>query len=202
MGRKSPFVLPFLLRRSESGSYVYYRSVAADVRPAISGEVLCPWSGETRVLGGNAAIKVSFNTTDFATARQRWNEIHAQVELVVSAATRRQRTNRLNQSRRSIQRVSGLSDQQIKILAARLEHRILAEYDAGLVDPKKRLETMQRDFWDRDASNPVTPQELRNAEYWHHHRTADYAKILYSEGDLDAMSKPIILSSLSISVEN
>jgi hypothetical protein len=93
MGRKSPFILPFLLKRRENGGYVYYRCVPADVRSAISGEVLCPWNGETCVLGGNAAIKVSFNTTDFATAHQRWNEVHAQVELVVGAATRRKRAD-------------------------------------------------------------------------------------------------------------
>jgi integrase len=202
MGRKSPFILPFLLKRRESGGYVYYRSVAADVRPAISGEVLCPWSGETRILGGNAAIKVSFNTTDFATARQRWNEIHAQVELVVSAATRRQRADRLNRSRRSIHCVSGLSDQEIKILAARLEHRILAEHDAGLLDPKKRAQALQRDFFGRGTDNPVTAVELRNAEFWHHHREAEYAKMLYREGDLEAMSMPIILSDRQGLVED
>jgi hypothetical protein len=73
MGRKSPFVLPFLLKRSESGGYVYYRSVATDVRPAISGEVLCPWSGETRLLGGNAAIKVrACRQLSQMTAAMRW----------------------------------------------------------------------------------------------------------------------------------
>jgi integrase len=202
MGRKSPFILPFLLKRSESGGYVYFRSVPADVRPAISGEVLCSWSGETRVLGSNAAIKVSFNTTDFATARHRWNEIHAQVELVVSAATRRQRADRLNRSRRSIQRVSGLSDQQIKILAARLEHRILKEHEAGLIDPKIRAQAMQRDFLGRDPDDPISQQELRNSEFWHHHREAEYAKLLYREGDLNAMSKPLILSDRQGLVED
>ncbi len=195
MGRKSPFILPFLLKRSESGGYVYHRRVPADVRPAISGEVLCAWNGETRVLGSNPTIKVSFNTTDFATARQRWNEVHAQVELVVGAATRRQRADRLRRSRRSIQRVSGLTDQQIKILAARLEHRILADHEAGLLDPKKRVHAMQRDYLGRDADDPVSPQEMRNGEFWHHHREAEYAKMLYREGDLDAMSQRIILSA-------
>jgi hypothetical protein len=99
----------------------------------------------------------------------------------MSAATRRQRADRLNRSRRSIQCVSGLSDQQIKILAARLEHRILAEHDAGLLDPKKRAQGLQRDFFGRSTDDPVTSQELRNAEFWHHHREAEYAKILYRD---------------------
>ena len=77
MGRKSPFVLPFLLKRSESGGYVYQRRVPADLCKAISGEVLGPWSGELRLLGSNPTIKVSFNTIGFATERQRWNEIRA-----------------------------------------------------------------------------------------------------------------------------
>jgi hypothetical protein len=196
MGRKSPFVLPFLLKRSESGGYVYYRSVATDVRPAISGEVLCPWSGETRVLGGNAAIKVSFNTIDFATARQRWNEIHAQVELVVGAATRRQRADRRNRSCKSIQRVSGLTDQQIKILAAQGEHRILAEHDARLLNPEKRQQYfMERYFYFKGPDETVSPQELLNAEYWHYHRDAEFAKSLYRGADLETLNKPIIVST-------
>ena len=71
-----------------------------------------------------------------------------------------------------------------------------------MLDPRKRAQAMQRDFLDRSAEEPVTSQELRNAEFWHHHHEAEYAKVLYREGDLDTMSQPIILSNRQGLVED
>lgn len=118
MGRKSPFTLPHLLRRAESGAYSYNHNVPADLRPALSGQIDCSRSRETRAVAGDTVIKLSLNTTDLGTAKQRWNQIHAQVELIVDAASQRQRSARKNRARKPLRRLMGLSDTEITALAA------------------------------------------------------------------------------------
>jgi len=109
-----------LLRRRESGGYVYHRRVPPDVRPALSGELVCPWNGEVRLLGNGGTIKIAFATADLATAKQRWSEVPAQVQVVMGSAIRRGRRDPRLRARREITRVAELSDGQIETLAARL----------------------------------------------------------------------------------
>jgi integrase len=99
--------------------------------------------------------------------------------------------------------VSGLTDQQIKILAAQEEHRILAEHDSRLLAPEKRRQYfMERYFYFNGPDETVSPQELLNAEYWHYHRDAEFAKSLYRGADLETLNKPIVISTKQGLVED
>ncbi len=191
MARKSPHTLPFLLRRRESGGYVYHRRVPADVRSAVSGEVVCPWSGEVRLVGSGGTIKIAFATTDLATAKQRWSEVHAQIEVIVGSAIRRERRDRRLSARRDVTRVAGLTDKQIETLAARLEHRILAEQAEKLLDPQT-FAALPEEGPDAPA---MTRRERINSMYWDHHREAEFAKVLRSDFDFAELNRPLVMST-------
>jgi integrase len=202
MGRKSPFILPHLTQRRESSGYAYCRNIPSDVRSAISGEVHCPWSGETRALAGNTVVKLSLNTTDLATAKQRWNQVHAQIELIVGAATRRLRATRRNTARKPLVRVPGLTDQQIMTLSARVERDILLKHEEGVIDPNKRFERYGYLLSSEDTPDFPQSRQLRNIEFWHHHREAELVKQLYRDGDLEFFNGPIKLSAKNGLVED
>lgn len=190
MARTSPNTLPFLLRRRESGGYLYHRRIPADVRPSLSGEVVCPWTGDVRLVGDGGTIRISFGTTDLATAKVRWSEIHAQVELIVGAAMRRGRRDPKLARRREVVRVASLTDQQIDVIAKRVEHRILADQAEKLLDPETFAPLPEQGL-----HHAMSRQERINALYWDHCREAEFAKSLRKGFDYAEPNRHLVMST-------
>lgn len=88
MGRKSPFNLPFLVRRADSGRFVYSRHLKPDIAPFVAGMVTIPWDLSQRTIGGGLVIKIALDTRDLGLASSRCASIHPQVEGYVNDAER------------------------------------------------------------------------------------------------------------------
>lgn len=67
MARQPQSGLPFLIRRSDSGQFSYWRILSADIVPHFNGEVSLDWSASRRKLASPGIIKISLKTGEFQT---------------------------------------------------------------------------------------------------------------------------------------
>ncbi len=85
MGRSSTSGMIYLVKRPEGG-FSYVRHLANGLAESISGDLQLSWSSERRKVGGRPVIKVALATSDLSIARQRWLEVHPQVERLIDFA--------------------------------------------------------------------------------------------------------------------
>jgi integrase len=131
MGRKSPFNLPFLVRRADSGRFLYSRHLKPDIAPYVAGMVTTPWDLSQRPIGGGQVIKIALDTSDLGLASSRWASIHPQVESYVNDAERAARPGK--KAVVELMRVSGLTEAEIAAMAQQELHEILAAHDAEII---------------------------------------------------------------------
>lgn len=131
MGRKSPFNLPFLVRRADSGRFLYSRHLKPDIAPYVAGTVTISWELSQRAIGGGRVIKIALDTGDLSLASSRWASVHPQVEGFVAEAERAARPGK--KAEVVLTRVSGLSDAEIAVMAEQEGRDILARHDQEII---------------------------------------------------------------------
>ncbi|MCZ8314974.1 hypothetical protein [Phreatobacter sp.] len=131
MGRKSPFNLPFLVRRADTGRFVYSRQLKPDIAPYVAGTVTTPWDLGQRSIGGGRVIKIALDTSDLSFASSRWASVHSQVESYVLEAERAARPQK--KASVALTRVPRLSDAEIAVMAQQEARDILATHDQEII---------------------------------------------------------------------
>jgi hypothetical protein len=133
MARPSSSGLPYLVRRRESDAWTYHRTFPAEVVSFIDGEVGLGWSGKVVPVRRIKAFKTTLGTTDPATARDRWAQVHGDAQRIVEVATRHLAESREAQ-RLPLTRRTALTHEERKVIADQARHDILAQHDLEMVD--------------------------------------------------------------------
>ncbi|AMJ59585.1 hypothetical protein AXW83_04045 [Bosea sp. PAMC 26642] len=118
--------MPYFVKRPEGG-FSYTRDLSPKLFASLSGELALSWSQERRKVGGKQVLKIALGTTDLTLARQRWMEVHPQVENLIGFAkeTFQRRTTRPS----TVTRLQSLPREAIKQIAEDVYQRILASDD-------------------------------------------------------------------------
>jgi hypothetical protein len=95
-----------------------------------------------------------------------------------------------------------LTDQQITTLGTRMECDILLKHEEGVTDPDQRLERYGHLLSFEDTTDFPLSRQLRNIEFWRHHREAELVKQLHREGNLEFFNGSIKLSAKNGLVED
>lgn len=98
----------------------------------VVGDVRLPRAGRTRGLRGKTTINISFGAGDPATARQRWTEIHPQVDALVQLPEVRARKATKPDTLATIPR---LDPARIRTIAEQAYHGVLDKDGLGQVEP-------------------------------------------------------------------
>jgi hypothetical protein len=106
MARPSSSGLPYLVQRKESGGWTYHRAFTVELVPFLDGEVRLGWTGKVVSLDRAKAFKASLATTDPDTARDRWAQVHSEVQRIVEVAGQRLAESREAQRRPLARRTS------------------------------------------------------------------------------------------------
>jgi hypothetical protein len=125
--------LPYLHRRADSGKYAYWRTLPDALFEHVTGAIKLMWAHRDYELAGNKVVKISLKTGDGATARERWGQIHSQVERFIKLAIGKARGDESNES--NLKRVETLSSEEIATIAAQARHDILEGQDKGRIKP-------------------------------------------------------------------
>ena len=133
MARKTSSGLPFLVRRKDVGKYVYWRILDPAIAPFVRGEIHRSWAVDSHALSGNAIVKLSLQTGDRATAGDRWSEVHARVEALIRDATTLAKRDK--ETKRNLEKVDTLTSKETATIAGQARHDVLADNDAGWIDP-------------------------------------------------------------------
>ena len=64
MARRATFGLPFLILRSDSGKYAYWRNLPKEHAAIATGAIDVAWALKPRRLDGKQVIKISLKTGD------------------------------------------------------------------------------------------------------------------------------------------
>jgi hypothetical protein len=78
-----------------------------DLFEHVTGTIKLMWAHDDHELAGKKIVKVSLKTGDETTARERWGQVHSQVECLIKRAVQKARGADPRQS--DLQRVEGLS---------------------------------------------------------------------------------------------
>ena len=136
MARQPQSGLPFLIRRSDSGKFVYWRSLPKEMAEHFCGEFNLPWERGNRPVTAPAIVKISLKTGDEQTARARWGQVHAQVETLFKAAVNRlKETAEHAAAQRQMKMVRSLSSEEVSAIALQTRHDILAAHDQAWINP-------------------------------------------------------------------
>lgn len=126
MGRSSTFGMRHLVKRPEGG-FSYIRGLSVAMAESLSGELSLSWVADRRKVGGRKVLKVALGTGDLALARDRWLEVHSQVEHLVGFA--KDNFQRRKPRPAVPRRVQSLSGEAIRDIADSVYRRILAADD-------------------------------------------------------------------------
>ena len=138
MARQPQSGLPFLIRRSDSGQFSYWRILSDEIVPHFHGEINLEWSASTREMASPEIIKISLKTGDDKTARSRWGSIHAQVEAMLEQALGCIREKALDaEARKRLKKSDGLSGNEIATIAGQARHDVLAADDRAWEGPEE-----------------------------------------------------------------
>jgi hypothetical protein len=132
MTRPTTSGLPFLVCRSDSGKFAYWRNLPADIARFVTGEVALAWTPVPHRLESRAVVKISLKTGDQLTARRRWGEVHSQIEGLIEKANAAAKSQR-PQNVTTLNLTSG----DRVIIAAQARHDVLADHDGGWTDPSQ-----------------------------------------------------------------
>ena len=131
MTRPTTSGLPYLVLRTDSGKYVYWRNVRPEIAPSVKGEIHVTWAVAPQVLSGKPVIKISLKTGDAALARRRWGEIHPKIEALFDSA--------VDTVKKALIPVVGvapsLTSGDRAAIAAQARHDVLADHDADWTNP-------------------------------------------------------------------
>ena len=122
--------LPYLYSRSETRNYSYRRVLPQSIEQGFVGTIQCAWMNAPRYVAG-ATIKLSLNTSDFTTARQRWSSVHAQVEALL--AQRRGLANGADVGD-DLEFLPALKQSQIEQIARNIEVEVCRQHDRRWVN--------------------------------------------------------------------
>ena len=86
MARPTSSGLPYLVRCNDTGKFAYWRTIAREVAPKMAGSIQLSWSTSNHVLAGKPTVKISLKTGDEATARERWGQVHSQIDALIKIA--------------------------------------------------------------------------------------------------------------------
>lgn len=126
MGRSSTFGMLYLVKRPEGG-FSYIRDLSNGLAETLSGELDLSWSTDRRKVGGRKVIKIALATSDLNLARQRWLEVHPQVENLIGFAKDTFQRKRKRPS--VVRRLQALPHEAIRQIADDVYQRILASDD-------------------------------------------------------------------------
>lgn len=126
MGRSSTFGMRHLVKRPEGG-FSYIRDLSVSMAETLSGELSLSWVADRRKVGGRKVLKVALGTGDLALARDRWLEVHSQVEHLVGFA--KDNFQRRKPRPAVPSRVQSLSGEAIRDIADSVYRQILAADD-------------------------------------------------------------------------
>ncbi|MET3892718.1 integrase [Bosea sp. OAE506] len=170
MGRSSTSGMIYLVKRPEGG-FSYVRHLANGLAKSVSGDLQLSWSTERRKLGGRPVIKVSLATSDLSLARQRWLEVHPQVERLIDFA--KATFSRKRGRPPAATRLQALSQETIRQLADDVYYRILASDDEETLQdrPSDLTEIVYGDMAAGDE-----PVSLHAAKREAHLRELDHLK--------------------------
>jgi hypothetical protein len=189
MARPTSSGLPYLHLRSESGKYAYWRTLPTDVSIHVAGKIELPWARQNHELVGNKVVKVSLKTGDEATARERWGQVHSQVEAFVRQAIAKAR--QAPPDKRTLKKVDSLTPAEIATIASQTRHDILASQDQAWIEPDK-LSAIARAITrlQKDDGNKFTSTEAREVE-----RRMDQRAVtsILKSGDVSALDARVII---------
>ena len=131
MGRSSSTLSAFLVERPDSKKFAYQRKLPSHLRLLAVGAVMIPWKARIHEVDAPVTIKISLGTGDLKTARERRDQIHVQIEEILSRA--QARLNAANKAKLAEQ-VSTLVVADIRQMAGQVRHDILAADDEAMVD--------------------------------------------------------------------
>ena len=127
MPRPTSSGLPYLVRRKDTGKFTYWRTVDANVASEMTGTVVLAWSISHHILSGKPYVKISLRTGDEATARERWGQVHAQIEILLKRAIGKHK----EQSAPAVEpnMAETLTFEQRAAIAGQAKHDVLAQHD-------------------------------------------------------------------------
>lgn len=132
MGRCSTSGMIYLVKRPEGG-FSYVRHLASGLAESVSGDLQLSWSTERRKVGGGKIIKIALATSDLNLARQRWLEVHPQVEHLIGFARDTFQRKRVRPC--VVRRLQALPHDAIQQIADEVYRRILASDDEEALGP-------------------------------------------------------------------
>jgi hypothetical protein len=132
MTRPTTSGLRFLTRRSDSGKYAYWRTLARELASIVKGEIDITWAMTPHILDGKKVIKISLRTGDLALAQSRWGEVHRQIEVIIKNAV----ADAKNKLKPTVNSTSTPSSADRAAIAAQARHDVLNDYDADWTDPE------------------------------------------------------------------
>jgi hypothetical protein len=184
MARSSSTNRPFLHQRSDTGQFSYVRDLQDRIGPLVVGEVQRPWLGTAFLLAGKDVIKISLKMRDAEMARQRWFDVHTQVEPLVQLAVVQARHKSGHAGgRRDLKIVATLSEADRQVLAEQIRHDILADDDRSWIDPQHRNGTAKAVF--RAGQGRLSPQAAANKAREIEARVVNYALATRDVGILE-----------------
>lgn len=122
---------PYLILRSDTGKYVYWRILSERLALRADGKVDLSWTSKPYVLRGNRVIKISLNTGDSKLAHRRWGEVHSRIEALMEVST----SSAMTQVEPVASTNSSLTSADRAIIAAQARHDVMADHDADWTHP-------------------------------------------------------------------
>lgn len=134
MARPSSSKIPYLIWRKEGGGWTYHRNFSGEIVPFLVGEVTLDWSGRAIQIDRIKAFKTALGTKDLEVARDRWANVHTDVQAIFERARQRLADAR-EAKRRPLVRRTSLAPDERPVIPDQVRHDILAHHDLEMVDP-------------------------------------------------------------------
>ncbi|MDE2114407.1 MAG: hypothetical protein KGJ29_06060 [Hyphomicrobiales bacterium] len=98
----------------------------------MTGTVVLAWSISHHILSGKPNLKISLRTGDEATARERWGQVHAQIEILLKRAIGKHK----EQSAPAVEpkMAETLTFEQRDAISGQAKHDVLAQHDGNWGD--------------------------------------------------------------------
>lgn len=132
MTRPTASGLPFLILRSDSGKYAYWRNLPKEHAAIAKGTIDLSWALKSHLLDGKRVIKISLKTGDLTLAQRRWSDVHAQIEALIERGI----VSAKNEVGPVASPIASLTSGDRAAIAAQARHDVLADHDADWTDPE------------------------------------------------------------------
>ncbi len=128
MARPNTTGLPYLIVRPDTGKYAYFGTLPDDYRSLVAGAVRHTWTPSRVTQLGARTIKISLQTGDERTAKDRWSIVHSQIQEHIARAVA---VDQRPQNKTQLELREELKPAEINALAGQIRHDFLAEDDAA-----------------------------------------------------------------------